>query len=223
MSKKEILGFCLEIDQHHYFFPFAKIENKKSGEQYLIPNNPHGNHFSFHKSGQIHFKDLKNKKRIPIHRSDITNPIIESIDQVKDVFQIIQEGKNDPDLQKALLFILRFLDCIHFGCEKENCMNRNGISFDIDSLIELLLDYLNNEGMSFIDEDEDLEENKNDEETIFYQIFNDYLPDVSDIQCPYCKSRPLIHKSHGKFKMRTCEFCKGYGIDFEEIEHYMVK
>jgi len=225
MSKKETLGFCLTINHNHYFFPFAKIENKKSGEQYLIPNNPHGNHFSFHKSGQIHFKDLENNIKIPIKRSDIMNPIIKSADNVKDTFQSIQEYKNDPDMQKALLFILKFLDCIHFGCEYMDCMNKEGISFNIDSLIQLLIDYSNEEGKSAIYEDEEDNENDeyyNDEESTFYKIFNEYLPELSDIKCKYCASRPLIHRTHRKYKMRTCEYCGGYGIDFHKLNDYQV-
>lgn len=222
MSKKEKIGFCVEINKHHYFFPNAKMDEKSNGEQYLIPNNPNGDHFSFHKSGHIHFKDIKNDITIPIERSEFTEPIEKSIDHFNEFLQIIKEERKNPDFREAMKYIAMFIRCYQFNCKNEKCPNDRGISFNLDLFIDSLIQISNERNENILDQPEEEEEDEINKETTFEQLFNDYLPDLVEYQCQSCKGRPIIHRSHGKFKMRKCDQCHGYGFNFDKIEKFKV-
>jgi hypothetical protein len=190
-------------------------------EQYLIPNNPDGDHFSFHKSGEIHFKDMKNQNTIPIGISDFTDPIENSFNDIIEFLELIEKERRNPEFREAMKYVAMFIRCYQFNCKNENCPNSRGISFNYDLFIETIILISNERKENIIAEPEE-DEDEFEEETTFQKLFSDYIPDLAEFQCQSCKNRPFIHKSHSKFKMRKCHLCHGYGIDFEKIEKYKI-
>jgi hypothetical protein len=222
VRKKEETGFCMRINGNDYFIQIFKTYKTKKGDQYLIPNNPDGSHFSFHKSGQIHFKNMKTGEYNLIAKDEILGPSIQVLKEFPAQMKIIKEELNEEQLKILFRIILNILLCLKNDCLNTNCNKKGGLFIDFDKLRNMLIELSKYNEISFDeDNDEDNEDDfmmKNPISLIMEE--QGYSSNIDFKKCKKCGNKPLIYKYRGKTKVKQCNFCGGFGIDINSLVKY---
>ena len=221
MVKKEH-GFCVKINNEYFYFPLFKSKKTKLGDQYLIPNNPDGSHFSFHRSGDIHFKNMKTNQYIPITKKDIFEPTINSLKKISEDFKIIKEETNEKERKLIVEIIINIFKCLEKDCGIDNC--EKSLFFNMDAFRNFMIELSKIDGVEYNNEDNsDFDEE--DFNILFIRLMEDegYIMDLDIKKCSKCGNEPMIRTIEDKNYVKECDHCGGYGIDLTSIEQYKCK
>jgi hypothetical protein len=229
MTRKESVAVCLLFNGSHYSFPIGSVKQGSEGDSYW-GLGAKGEHLSFHKSGQVHYKD-ENRNLVLLNEPGSIKLYIE---MYKPVFNLFKE-MNSPE-RKLTLNLLKHLEpSIKVnGCFDPNCKNRFGIAIQFDKLLELLTQYLNDNKKQWIqvfgpiyneyDPDEDDEEDETEHNNKLTNVIFPHMDIEKISECEYCIGKKYIqyNKKKKKFFWVKCPRCGGLGLELERLEEYKV-
>jgi hypothetical protein len=205
----------------------GKMDIGHEGDLYWIHGKNKG-YTSFHKSKQVHIRDEYGKKTI-LNEKD-SNKLFIGI--LQDIFEPFKE-MNSPEIQFNMNLLNYVQSAFSYnGCFNPECTNRLGIAIRFDHLLELFIDFLNENREVFLqiggpientfdpDEEEEVEEYSDPlTDIVFPKLKIEKIP-----YCKYCVGQRYIQYNNKKkrFYRYKCPRCVGLGLDMESLEKYRV-
>ena len=112
------------------------------------------------------------------------------------------------------------------GCDDPICKNKKGCVFNFDLLRTKIYDF-NRKHKDLINKycvnnNDDIDIEDDVELTGFEKILDDVLDFPIEIKCPHCNSEPFQLFNLEKKRNNFCEYCKGYGINFKDLEPFKI-
>jgi hypothetical protein len=227
MSRKQSVAVCLLFKGGHYSFPIGSVKQGSEGDSYWGLGEK-GEHLSFHKSGQVHYKD-ENRNLVLLNEPGSIKLYIEMYEPMFELFK----DMNSPE-KKFILNLIKHLEpSIKVnGCFDPICRNRLGMAIKFDELLELLTQYLNeNKKQCFqifgpieneYDPNEDEEEDEPEHNNKLTNVIFPHMDIEKISECKYCIGKKYIQydKKKRKFYWVKCPRCGGIGLDVGRLEEY---
>jgi len=225
MPRKKSTGFCLFHNGNHYFIPMGKMDQSPKGDL-VWGFGEKGEHITFHNSRQIHYKD-ENGNYILLNKPGSLKLLIESYKPIFEPFQEINTTE-----RKFIINLLKHNQPAFRtnGCFDPNCKNRAGEALDFNEIMNLTVEYLNNNNKIFFQiegkiektyDPQEIEDENNDDDiwnTIMIKSKLEKIP-----ECKICIGKNKIQYKKRKFIWIKCPRCGGLGLDLEKLEKYKVE
>jgi ribosomal protein S27E len=160
-----------------------------------------------------------------ITKEEIFDPITNTLKELPEQIKTIKEELKEDQLKMVIDLITNFVLCFEKNCSNINCKHIKDIYFDFDRFRDILIELSKNDETKFEynnNDDYDQDEMMNNPMILIMEE-QGYYSDFNFIKCPKCGNKRMIYRYKGKNKIRQCNLCGGYGVDFSSLEQFKCK